>query len=144
MIKVKEWLKNRSGIQFEILSGSSSAARRILDGKVFSSHQALKRKHTRLRDIDYAQRVYISKFLEDKINHLKGQVRQEKMSIFQFDLAIADATAGTTGSATVDEQLRTTAQSNELGKTMSVRKLATRQKLLDELEAEFEATKSSS
>lgn len=85
-----------------------------------------------------------TEFLEDKINHLKGQVRQEKMSIFQFDLAIADSVAGPTGSATVDEQLRTTAQSNELGKTMSVRRLAIRQKLLDELEAEFEATKSSS
>ena len=88
--------------------------------------------------------IMATEFLEDKINHLKGQVRQEKMSIFQFDLAIADATAGTTGSATVDEQLRTTAQSNELGKTMSVRRLAVREALLKELEAEFEATKSSS
>jgi hypothetical protein len=82
-----------------------------------------------------------TEFLEDKINHLKGQVRQEKMSIFQFDLAIADA-QGPTGNATVDEQLKVTAQSNELGKIMAVRKLATREALLTQLEAEFEATKS--
>jgi hypothetical protein len=87
--------------------------------------------------------IMATEFLEDKINHLKNQVRQEKMSIFQFDLAIADA-EGPTGNATVDEQLKTTAQSNELGKIMSVRKLAVRQKILDELQAEFEATKSSS
>lgn len=83
----------------------------------------------------------VTEFLEDKINHLKQQVRQEKMSIFQFDLAIADA-QGATGNATVDEQLKVTAQSNELGKIMSVRKLATREALLAQLEAEFEATKS--
>lgn len=87
--------------------------------------------------------IMATEFLEDKINHLKQQVRQEKMSIFQFDLAIADA-QGPTGNATVDEQLKVTAQSNELGKIMSVRKLATREALLAQLEAEFEATKSSS
>lgn len=85
--------------------------------------------------------IMATEFLEDKINHLKQQVRQEKMSIFQFDLAIADA-QGATGNATVDEQLKVTAQSNELGKIMSVRKLATREALLAQLEAEFEATKS--
>ena len=85
--------------------------------------------------------IMVTEFLEDKINHLKQQVRQEKMSIFQFDLAIADA-QGATGNATVDEQLKVTAQSNELGKIMSVRKLATREALLAQLEAEFEATKS--
>lgn len=86
--------------------------------------------------------IMATEFLEDKINHLKQQVRQEKMSIFQFDLAIADAQAGATGNATVDEQLKVTAQSNELGKIMSVRKLAIREALLAQLEAEFEATKS--
>ena len=50
--------------------------------------------------------------------------------------------AGATGNATVDEQLKVTAQSNELGKIMSVRKLTIREALLAQLEAEFEATKS--
>ena len=51
----------------------------------------------------------VTEFLEDKINHLKQQVQKRRWSIFQFDLAIADA-QGATGNATVDEQLKVTAQ----------------------------------
>ena len=82
-----------------------------------------------------------TEFLEDKINHLKQQLKQDKMSLFVHDLAIEDASI-TTGNGTVDEQLKVSASSNELAKILVVRRLAVRQAKLDELMVEFEATRS--
>lgn len=81
-----------------------------------------------------------TEFLEDKINHLKQQLKQDKVNVFVHDLAIEDA-IDSSGNGTVDEQLKVTAASNQMAKTMLVRRIQVRDAKLKELEVEFEATK---
>lgn len=78
-----------------------------------------------------------TEFLMEKINALKGAIQQAELNRFSQQLIVEDA-AETSGNQSVDDQMKSQAQSAMAQVSMEERKLVVRRKYMAEFQAEWD------